>query len=273
MKKRILCVLLAGVMVALAGCSTGVPQEDYDALTAELKDLKEQLEEMEKANENIPAASLPSVQPSEEPSTEPPAEPSEDPVDEPPLFSAPSPDPNAEETEDFEAVFYAYESTYGTQWAFLAVTNNTDQTVEVEGSLKVYNDAGDIVGAKTETENAVGAGQTTLLTYMLDEAFVSSEYEIFLYPDEYNEPVTQNLSYESANASEKEIVTVTNNGIIPAEFVEAHVLFFNGETLVSHDSSFFSDSDYELKPGRSITEEVDCYETYDSIIVFLTGRG
>ncbi len=275
MKKRILSILLAGVMVALAGCTSGVAQEDYDAIVAELDALKEQLEESKKTDDEAPTASIPSVEPSDapEPSENPSIEPSEEPsIESSPELSPPL-DSKANGSEDFEAEFYSYDNGYGSQYAFLIVTNNTNQTVEIEGALKVFNSSGDIVGAQTSSEGAVGAGQTTILTYLFDEEFSRSEYEISAYPDEYGEPVTQNLSYESSSASDKEIVTVTNNGTIPAEFVEVYVLFFNGETLVSHEWTYFTDNDSELKPGRSITEEMDCRQDYDSILVFFTGRG
>lgn len=85
--------------------------------------------------------------------------------------------------------------------------------------------------------------------------------------------VTQDLIFESSAAKDKEIVTVTNNGSIPAIYVEAHVLFFSGDVLVDYSSAFFSDNDYELKPGKSITEEVRCWEPYDSFLIVLTDRG
>jgi len=52
-----------------------------------------------------------------------------------------------------------------------------------------------------------------------------------------------------------------------------HCLFFDGDELVYYNSSYFTDSDYELKPGKEITKELRSYSDYDSTVIILTGRG
>jgi len=41
--------------------------------------------------------------------------------------------------------------------------------------------------------------------------------------------------------------------------------------VVSHDLTYFLDDDSELKSGKSIAKELDCYEDYNSFMVILTG--
>ena len=53
---------------------------------------------------------------------------------------------------------------------------------------------------------------------------------------------------------------------------KATYCFFYGDTVVGYDSNYFTDDDNEIKPGETIMEEMDCYEHYDSIKVYLTGR-
>jgi archaellum component FlaF (FlaF/FlaG flagellin family) len=167
---------------------------------------------------------------------------------------------------------YSYVNSIKRPWVFLVVENTSEYTLSISADLKTFGAEGGVLGAKSSSADAVGAGQTTIIVYMLDEAFETSEYEVTVSEETWYTPVTQNLAYESSSASKKEIVTVTNNGDIAAEFVEAHVLFFSGEALVGYDSMYFTDDDSELKPGKSITKEVDCYDAYDSFVVVLTGR-
>jgi hypothetical protein len=42
--------------------------------------------------------------------------------------------------------------------------------------------------------------------------------------------------------------------------------------VVGFDSRYFTDDDNELKPGKTITEELDCFEPYDSYLIYFTGR-
>ena len=107
---------------------------------------------------------------------------------------------------------------------------------------------------------------------MPDEEYATSEYELSVKEDEWYESVAADLTYESIPAKEKEIVSVTNNGSEAAEFVEVYALFFNGEKPVYFNTEYFTDDDSELKPGKTITEEIDCYEDYTSVRFFITGR-
>ena len=129
-----------------------------------------------------------------------------------------------------------------------------------------------LIGVGDASQEAVGPGTETILPIWADEEFANIEYKLEASQEEYYESVVEELSYETTPASEKEILAVTNNGNEPAEFVEGYVLFFNGDTVVGYDSNYFTDDDNEIKPGETIMEEMDCYEHYDSIKVYLTGR-
>ena len=73
------------------------------------------------------------------------------------------------------------------------------------------------------------------------------------------------MKYETVRATEKEILSVTNKGNIPAEFVEVYALFFKNGKLVDYDWTYMTDDDSEIKPNKTITEEIDCYEEYDKV--------
>ncbi len=70
--KKSIYLLLASIMaLSLFGCSAGVSQEDYDAVVAERDNLQNQLLEAQKSVDDVPTASVPSIEPSEEPSPNP----------------------------------------------------------------------------------------------------------------------------------------------------------------------------------------------------------
>jgi predicted small secreted protein len=114
--------------------------------------------------------------------------------------------------EDLIVYQYSYISLTGRAWVFHVIENTSEHTLEISGSLKTYDAAGNILGAKSSSEHAVGSGQRTVLTYLLDEAFDDSKYEITVSEDTLYASVIQDLAYECSAAKNKEIVTITNNG-------------------------------------------------------------
>lgn len=247
--KKLLCALLAVVcLVSLVSCSTvdGVPQEEYDALKQEYQDLKEKYDAL--------------------------------------LLSAP--ETIVTETEgakynrgDFEestvisqlkVTEYTYSSKYS-EYAFLTIKNNSDFNLDISVSVKFYNGE-ELVGAKSASQEAFDRGNEIVLYFMLDEKYTGMEYEISASEEELYECVVSDLSYEATAAKNKEIVSVTNNGEYAAEFVECHALFFKSGEVVWHDSTYFVDNDNELKAGKTATKELTCYEEYDDVKFFFTGR-
>lgn len=245
-----------------------VPQAEYNAIVAERNALQEQVERLQSqldAQEQQSSVSIPTSLPPSSSGGQ--------------GGQATRP---AAPTDDFDAEGiaaglivqqYSYAVSTKTFWAFLVVENTSAYTLIITGEINAFDASGSLVGAKSDKIYAVGPGQTTIFTYMLGEAFDTLEYKMFVSEDTMYMPVTQNLSYQNTSASKKEIVTVTNNGEITADYVEAHVLFFSNDVLVGHNSAYFVDGDHELKPGKSMSKELSCRNAYDSIIVVFTGRG
>lgn len=177
----------------------------------------------------------------------------------------------AEVISQLDVTEYSFSNEFW-NYHFLVIKNNSDYTLEISAATKYYDASGNLVGAKDDDECAVGSGSEICLYFMPDEKYATSEYELSVQEDKWYESVVGDLTYESVPAKEKEIVSVTNNGYEPAEFVEVYALFFNGDEPVYFNTEYFTDDDSELKPGKTITEELDCYEDYTSVRFFLTGR-
>jgi len=170
-----------------------------------------------------------------------------------------------------EVTEYLYDGDWY-DYTFLVVKNNSEFNLDISVSVKFYNDAGELIGAESRDQEAFENGTETVLVFSPDEEYATLEYEISASEEDWYECVVSNLAYESTPAKDKEIVSVTNNGDEPADFVECYALFFRGEKVVGFDSDYFTDDDSELKPGKTITAELDCYEDYDSVLFFFTGR-
>ena len=166
---------------------------------------------------------------------------------------------------------YSYKNDYF-RFHFITIKNNSDFDLEISANVKYYNNENALVGAKSQSQVAFGKGTETVLAFMPDEEYSSTVYELSVSEEEWFECAVTDLTYESVPAQKKEIVSITNNGTQPADFVEVYALFFNGDVLVDHSRGYFTDDDNEIKPGKTITEELDCQEVYDSVKFYITAR-
>ena len=240
--KRIVAGILSFLMLFLfVGCAKGVSQAEYDALKSELDHLKENSSEISSADISAPDANISTPEPEKKPT---PA----GKFDEETVLSK------------LEVTKYSYSTKYW-HYAFLVIKNNSEFDLRISAEMKFYND-GNLVGASSVSQEAVEAGTETILCTMPDEAFTDIEYTLEAQEESIYECVISDLSYETTSAKKKEIVSVTSNGTEAAEFVEGYVLFFEGDTLVDSDDAYFTDDDFEIKPGKTITKELKCNKNY-----------
>lgn len=245
MKKFLLVALLASMLTGCVSVTEGVSQEEYDALLEKYEAvlaerdalLNGEVIEVEVEKRPVPAGAF----------------------DEEKVIS------------QLDVTEYSFSNDFW-NYHFLVIKNNSDYTLEISAATKYYDASGNLVGAKDSDQCAVGSGDEICLYFMPDERYATVEYELSAKEDEWYESVVSDLTYESVPAKEKEIVSVTNNGSEAAEFVEVYALFFYGDEVVDFESAYFTDDDSELKPGKTITEELNCYEEYTSVRFFLTGR-
>ena len=169
-----------------------------------------------------------------------------------------------------EVTKYSYSTKYW-HYAFLVIKNNSEFDLDISAEMKFYN-GGNLVGASSVSQEAVEAGTETILWTTQDEAFTDIEYTLEAQEESVYECVISDLSYETTSAKKKEIVSVTNNGTEVAESVEGYVLLLEGDTLGDSDDAYFTDDDSEIKPGKTITKELECSKNYDSIKIYFTGR-
>lgn len=248
--KKILMVLVCCLVMCGCGAATeGVSQAEYDKVVSERDAYKEELEALK--SEITDSEEL------KEESSE----------------SAPKLS-GTDLNEMIDIKEYSYKSGTDTTWYIMEVTNDSPVTISAETNVIAKDADGNTIGAASSSEDAIESGYSICLLHMFDEGEPASyEYTISVKEDDYYAPILSDLSYEESDTGNKVIITCTNNGDEAAEFVEGTVLFFAGDKLLRHSTTYFTDDDSEIKPGNTIAEEFDFYgdEPYDNYKVYFTG--
>lgn len=252
--KRFVAILL--MMVFLHGCgNTGVPQEEYDKVVAERDDLREQVDLLE-AKENKKSQTETSYIQSE---------------DEKEALK------KKEAANNEVEILSEYTLSDSIGWYtrhFIVIKNNTGETVDVTTSSLAYNKEGKLLGADDGSFDALGAGCTSVFyeAFEVEGEIEYYETELNYSNSKYYESVIQDLSYEQNNLENGAVFKVTNSGEDAAKFVEGYALFFLNGELVGYESTYFTDDDSELKPGKTISKQITSYKDFDTIEFYLTGR-
>lgn len=249
MKRILLLMLCVMLTIMIVGCSSGISPEEYYAVVSERDALKEQVEALMQQSGETEVSGEDSI--AEETSKE--------------EFDSESVLKQLKITE------YHFKNDYW-NFACLEIKNDSPYNLNISANVNFYDEDKNLIGAKDDEQGAVESGYSTILYFMPDEDYSDMEYELNVSEEEYFECVQSNLSYKATEAEDKVIVSVTNNGDKAAEFVKAYVLFFKGDSPVGFSSNYVMDDDDELKPGKTISQEMDCYEEFDSYKVFLSGR-
>jgi len=248
-KLSAICLLLA-YLVHMCGCasnSNAVSREEYDKVVAELNELKAQSSSDQPESENAGSQT-------------------DNGKDQASGFD--------EQTalSQLNVQEYSYSNQYN-HFDFLVIENNSKWNLRINAELQTFDSSGNILSVKNDSKSAVEHGTTTIIPFSLDEEYAKTEYALSLSEEKAYSSVVSNLSYTNNPSTNKEIISVTNNGDVDVYYACAYVLFFKGDTVVDWDYSYFINDDNTLKPGETKSRELDCYEDYDSFKIFLTGRG
>lgn len=173
--------------------------------------------------------------------------------------------------ENIKVTPYSYKSMFSYNFVVL-LKNNSEMDCELNFSVDFLDENGNIVGTESDSVDAFASGTEVALTFYCDDEFSSYEYTMEVSQLEYYKCVTQNLSCEVNIATDKSIISVTNNGDIDADFVEYTALYFYNDTLVDTDWGYIVDDDSQIKSHKTQKEESTCYEDFDTVRVYLDAR-
>lgn len=178
--------------------------------------------------------------------------------------------------EDIE-ILAEYTLSDGIGWYtrhFMVIKNNSDYTVDISTSSLAYSADGAVIGAEDSSLDTLGAGCVAVVyeAFEIDNNISYYETDVNVAKSKYYEDATQDLSYVQNDIDGGAVFQVTNNGEEAAEFVQGYVLFFMGQELVDWESAYFTDDDSEIKPGKTISKQINTYKDFDRMEFYLTGR-
>lgn len=175
---------------------------------------------------------------------------------------------------DFNVKGYQYEDSFSSMY-FLIITNNSKAVVSISANGIAKDANGGMIGAADFSIDVIGPGETSIGYFYFDgvKDVNSVDYSFSYDTNPYYQPVISNLTIDQTLNNSNVTVKVTNTGTTCAEFVAAYALFFDSnDNLIYHNFSYLTDGDSEIKPGKGISEQLDSYEAYDHVEVYLTGR-
>ncbi|MCD7803767.1 MAG: zinc-ribbon domain-containing protein [Oscillospiraceae bacterium] len=156
---------------------------------------------------------------------------------------------------------------------FYVIKNNSDETLKISTSSIAYSSSGEMLALADASFNALGPGCISVFY----ESF-KTDADIDYYETTWNittssyKSVIQDLSYVQNDISDGAIFQVTNNGSYAADFVQGYALFFLNGELVDYETSYFTDDDFEIKSGATISKQITSYKDFDTIEFYLDGR-
>ncbi|MCR5088129.1 MAG: hypothetical protein K6C08_01285, partial [Oscillospiraceae bacterium] len=178
--------------------------------------------------------------------------------------------------DDFDTAGYLYENSIGDSLFFVVVTNNSEAVVSVDGNAAAKDGEDKAIGADSMSIDVLGPGETSIGHFYFDSVsdIDHVDYSLSYSREKYYYPVVGNLSVNQILNDSNVTVTVANEGTINAQFVEAYALFFDeDDNVIGYDSTYVTDNDSEIKPGATLSAQLDTYvDYYDYAEVYFTGR-
>lgn len=176
--------------------------------------------------------------------------------------------------DDFEKKEYLYSDSFSTM-DYLVITNNSESTVGISGNATALDSSGNVIGAADCSIDVLAPGEQSIFYFYFGNVqnVDHVEYQLSYSEDLYYKPVISNLDVQATINDSNVVVTATNKGDYAAQFVQAYVLFFDASgNIVYTNSGYITDDDSEIKPGATLSEQIDTYESFDHVEVYLTGR-
>ncbi len=167
-----------------------------------------------------------------------------------------------------------YKDILDNTWYVQQITNNSNETLEINANVTAKDSNGNVIGAKTGTEYAVDSGKSVLMKYLFDSNNIKTfDYSITAKKsNNWSKSAVDDIKTDIKKSENKLIVTCTNVGTEPARFVEVTALFFKNGTAIDSGFTYCVDSESELKAGNTIVKEINIYDDFDDYIFAVTAR-
>lgn len=178
--------------------------------------------------------------------------------------------------KDFSVKEYHYVNILKNTEYFLVVTNNSAPSVGIDINMTAYDKDNNVIGAGNGSITVLGKGETSIAPIYFNNVdnIDHVSYNMTYDTSPFYSPVLSDLKIVENVNPKNVVVTITNNGSKAAKFVEVQALFFDSKgNLVNNDSTFITDNDFEIKPGATISEQLDFYgKSFAKVECYYTGR-
>ncbi len=170
---------------------------------------------------------------------------------------------------------YSYVTDFGVVYRFFVVKNLSGKLMNVSTSSKAYDASGNLIAADDASYSYLAPYATGIFYeyYSGGNVDTISYFETDCETREVRPSLitngVENVATSVETTSSGCVVTAKNNGSEAVDFLEIRVLFFKDGYVVGTDWNYFTDSDYEIKPGKSIYKQFNCYEDFDSVEVYV----
>lgn len=168
---------------------------------------------------------------------------------------------------------YSYENTIGDTLFFMAFKNNSSVDIKVNFNVTGLDAEGTKIGADSSYVNVIGAGEEGIGYAYFDQVSGIKNFEYTVdYSDEpYMKPAVSLVKVEEIVNEKNVVITCENTSEDKAVSIEAYAIFLKDGQVVGYDSRYFSDADYELKPGKTISEQLETYKAFDDVKCYYVG--
>jgi hypothetical protein len=176
---------------------------------------------------------------------------------------------------DFTIKEYLYDNSYGSTSYYLAITNNSSEIVAIDGNGTAKDSEGNVLGADDISINVLAPGETTIdYFYFSNVSGVASvDYSLSYSTVEYYSPIIGDLSLDESINNSNVILSVTNNGDVAVEFVQAYAIFLDAsDNVVYVEWNYITDDDNEIKPKATLSSQLDCRKSFDHVEIYLAGQ-
>lgn len=174
--------------------------------------------------------------------------------------------------EDFPIKSYEY--SRGDYYCLgLVITNASGEDTGFDVTVKFYDKSGAIVGISNDSNYIVANGAQAFFEMYNDIEFSSFDCEVSPMKKTMYTAVNDNLEIEKTIVGRKCIIAVTNTGDIPADFVKYNLLFMKNGDVVDTAWGYITDSDSEIKPGKTQYVEEKGPADFDDVLIYLAAKG
>ena len=165
---------------------------------------------------------------------------------------------------------YLWDSSLG-QHNDLVIRNTIGYDAVIYLDVQFYDRDGSLVDRKEDGKRACQDGYETFWMIYSEKPYDHIDYTLEFVPDTRDQGLQSILELSTGIRGNTAIITAKNIGDKPIDLLEYYLLFLDEDgNAVACDYDFWGDDDGELKPGVTMTREVECPLSFVSLEFYAT---